>query len=86
MNKITDKDINTIDCVNLGVGSLIILSALFAFWDGEVKPFMFPVIFLLAAYMNCMWGIKRAGKNNVAAVGFLGIGIALCLIAVGLMI
>lgn len=86
MNKLTDKDINTIDCVNLGVGILIILSALFAFWNGELKPFMFPVIFLLAAFMNCMWGVKRAGKNKVAAVCFFGIGITLFLIAVSLVI
>lgn len=86
MNKITEKDINTIDCVNLGVGSLIILSGLFTFWDGEIKLFMFPVIFLLAAYMNCMWGIKRAGKHNKASMGFFGIGIILFLIAVAVMI
>lgn len=86
MNKITDNDIHTIDCVNLGVGTLIILSALFALWNGEAREFMFPVIFLLGAYMNCMWGIKKVAKSKVAAVCFFGIGIALCLLAVGLMI
>ena len=86
MNKLTDKDINTIDRVNLGVGIVIILSYLFAFWNGEAKPFIFPIIFLLAAYMNCMWGVKRAGKNRVAAIGFFAIGITLCFIAVGLII
>lgn len=82
MNKITKKDINTIDCVNLGVGCLLILSTIFAFWDGNVKLFIFPVIFLLGSFMNCMWGIKKMGKNKVAAIGCLGIGIVLFLIAV----
>ncbi len=82
MNKITDRDINTIDCVNLGVGCLLILSTLFAFWNGEVKLFMFPVIFLMGSFMNCMWGVKWIGKNKAATVAWFGIGIVLFLIAV----
>lgn len=82
MNKITEKDINTIDCVNLGVGCLLILSTIFAFWNGEVKTFMFPVIFLLGSFMSFMWGMKWSGKNKIAAIVWLGVGIVLFLIAV----
>lgn len=82
MNKITEKDIQTIDRVNLFVGMVVILSAIFTFWNGEVKIFMFPVIFILGAFMNCMWGVKKAGINRGMAIGCFGIGVLLFLVAV----
>ena len=45
MNKISEQDLNTIDCVNLVVGILIILSGIYTFWNWDVKTYMFPVIF-----------------------------------------
>ena len=77
MNKITEKDIQTIDCVNLFVGIIIILAAIFTFWNGAVKTFMFPVIFVLGSFMNCMWGIKQSARKKTAAVVLFGIGIIL---------
>lgn len=81
MNKISEHDINTIDRVNLVVGILIILSAIYAFWNGAMKTYMFPVIFLLGTFMNCMWGIRLAGHNKIAAVLCFGTGIALFVVA-----
>lgn len=81
MNKITEKDIQTIDCVNLFVGIIIILAAIFTFWNGAVKTFMFPVIFVLGSFMNCMWGVKKAGVNKPVAIGCFGIGAMLFVVA-----
>lgn len=81
MNKISERDINTIDHVNLAVGILIILSAIYTFWDGDIKTYMFPVIFLLGTFMNCMWGVRLAGHNKIAAVLCFGTGIALFVVA-----
>ena len=81
MNKISEQDINTIDCVNLGVGILIILSGIYTFWNWDIKTYMFPVIFLLATFMNCMWGGRIAKQNKVAAVVLFAIGIGLFVVA-----
>lgn len=82
MNKITEKDIQTIDCVNLGVGIIVILAAVFTFWNGAVKTFMFPVIFVLGSFMNCMWGVKKAGVSKPVAVGCFAVAAFLFVMAV----
>lgn len=81
MNKITEKDIQTIDCVNIGVGIIIILAAIFTFWNGTVKIFMFPVIFGLGSFMNCMWGVKKAGTSKPVAIGCFGVAAFLFVMA-----
>ena len=81
MSKISEQDMNTIDCVNLVVGILIILSGIYTFWNWDIKTYMFPVIFLLATFMDCMWGVRIAGQNKVAAVAFFAIGIGLFVVA-----
>ena len=77
MSNITEKDQNTIDLVNLGVGVVTILASVFTFLHGETKTFMFPVILMLGAFMNCMWGIKQSARKKTAAVVLFGIGIIL---------
>lgn len=81
MNKISEQDLNTIDCVNLVVGILIILSGIYTFWNWDVKTYMFPVIFLLATFMDCMWGVRVAGQSKIASAIFFLMGVVLFVVA-----
>lgn len=81
-NKLTEHDRNTIDNVNLWAGVFILVAFVFTFWKGQVKTYMFPVILLVAAFMNCMWGVRLAGQRKWLAILCFGMGIALFLIAV----
>lgn len=77
MSNITEKEQNTIDLVNLGVGVVTILASGFTFFHGETKIFVFPVILMLGAFMNCMWGIKKSSKQKILAIGLFVVGIIL---------
>lgn len=81
-NKLTEHDRNIIDNVNLWLGVFIILVFIYTFWKGKVKTYMFPVILLVAAFMNCMWGVKLAGERRCLAALCFGVGIVLFLAAV----
>lgn len=81
MNKVSEQDLNTIDCVNLVVGILIILSGIYTFWNWDVKTYMFPVIFLLATFMDCMWAVRIAGQSKIASAIFFLLGVVLFVVA-----
>lgn len=81
-NRLTEHDREVIDHVNLWTGIFIMLAFLYTFWNGQVKTYMFPVIFVMAAFMNFMWGVKLAGERKWLAALCFGVGIVMFLIAV----
>lgn len=81
-NRLTEHDRDVIDHVNLWMGVFIILVSIYTFWNGQIKTYMFPVIFVVAAFMNCMWGVKLSGDRKWLAVICFAVGILLFFIAV----
>lgn len=63
-----------LDILHIAVGILIVLCAVLAFLDPENNRFLFPIIFLMAAFLNGVVGWYRLGvcgrdKKKKAAAG-----------------
>lgn len=74
-----------LDLLHIVVGILVVICTVLAFLNPEKNQFLFPVIFCLAALLNCVNGwyrLKESGRDKRRKAG----GVVLGLSGLGLLV